>query len=134
MTPRRTLLLAAILPFVAAGAHAAPAFDPSGFKVEEDKNNVTFHFSEGAVSEGQQADSFDGMVGTTLDVKGQKTMFWVTFGGSVTEERMIELAQKQGRLSGTIACKQIHIGTGAVVPQPVKYQFWGAGCTLKSAG
>ncbi|MES2317832.1 MAG: hypothetical protein V4631_10095 [Pseudomonadota bacterium] len=134
MTLFRTFFLAAILPVCASSAHAMPRFDAAAFKADEQKSNVSFNFTEGAVGAGEAEDSFDGMLGTTLDVKGQKTMFWVTFGGSVPEARMFELLNKQGRLSGTIHCKQIHIGTGALVPKPIKYGFWGVGCALKSAG
>ena len=121
------------LVFAAASASAATSRDVPDIQVyaKQEKTNAVLNQDNAAVAAMIDKETFDGMVGVTSDFQHTEVPAYVVFADSVTEDKLMELANFQGRLKGVMQCKRIRLGTSPLFPH-VKLGVLAEQCTIKS--
>ena len=119
--------------FAAASAGAATSRDVPDIQVSatQEKTNAVLNLDKAAVAAMIDKETFDGMVGVTSDFQHAEVPAYVVFADSVTEDKLMELANFQGRLKGVMHCKRIRLGTSPLFPH-VKLGVLAEQCTIKS--
>lgn len=121
-------MLAASSSAYAESSRTVPEFKVNA-KVE--RKNATLNFERGAVAGIVDDEALDGIAGTTGDFPGGQVPAYIVFDQSVSEEKLMGLANYQGRLKGLAQCKRIRLGSSPLFPH-LKSAVLAEQCTLKS--
>lgn len=127
---RRLLLclLIASVPAHAASPRDLPNYE---FHATMDKKNVEIHFDEGMVGSMINDEELSGLEGVTKDFTASNVPAFIVFDESVTEQRLLQLVNFQGRLKGVVQCKRVRVGSTPMSPA-VKVGVVGEHCIIKS--
>lgn len=119
--------------FVTVTANAASSRDVPDIKVstQQAKTDATLNLDKAAVAAMINKEALDGMVGVTSDFQHTEVPAYVVFDDSVSEEKLMKLANFQGRLKGVVQCRRIRLGTSPLFPN-VKLGVLAEQCTIKS--
>lgn len=119
--------------FMAASAHAATSRAVPEFEVHAkiEKKNAVLNFDKGAAAATVTPESMDSIVGVTEDFPGGRVPAYIVFDQSVPEEKLMALANFQGRLTGTVQCKRIRLGDSPLFPH-LKSAVLAEQCVIKS--
>lgn len=114
-------------------ATAAPTRVVPSFEVHAkvDKKNALLNFDKGAAAAMITKESLDGIVGETGDFPVGTVKSFIIFNESVPEQKLMELANFQGRLKGTVLCERVRLGSSPLHPE-LKMAVLAEGCTIKS--
>lgn len=126
----RTLICTLCL---SSSAHAATTRDVPEFEVhaKAEKKNALLNFDKGAVAGTLSKEAFDSVVGVTADFAGGQVPAYIVFDASVSEEKLMGLANFQGRLKGSVQCKRIRLGDSPLFPH-LKSAVLAEQCVIKS--
>jgi len=128
--PSRFILL---LLAVATYAHAGPSrtLPPLEIHATIDKRDALLSFDTGAVAATINPDELDSISATTSDFAGGPLPAVIVLHESVTEARLQELANYQGRLKGTVQCKRVRVSNSPQFPK-LKMTVLAEQCTIKT--
>lgn len=106
---------------------------PASFEVHAklDKKNVLVHFDQAATAALIDPDALSGVIGVTSDFPGGAIPAYVVFNQSVSDDKLGELSNFQGRLKGSAQCKRVRVGASALYPQ-LKVAALAEDCTIVS--
>jgi hypothetical protein len=96
-----------------------------------EKKNALLNFDKGAAAATVTKEQLDSIAGTTSDFPGGPVPAYIVFDESVTEEKLMQLANFQGRLKGSVQCKRIRLGDSPLFPH-LKSAVLAEQCVIKS--
>jgi len=119
--------------FASAAVSAAPTRVVPAFEVHAtvDKKDTSLHFDKGAAASIINEQFLDGVIGVTDDFAGKQVPAYIVFAPSVTEARLMELVNFQGRLKGVVHCARVRMGNSPLFPG-IKVAVLGESCTIES--
>lgn len=121
-------LLIASVPAYAASTRDLPNYE---FHATIEKKNVEFRFDEGMVGGMINDEELSGIEGITSDFTGSNVPAFIVFDESVTEQRLTQLVNFQGRLKGVVHCKRVRVGSTPLSPH-IKVGVVAEHCTIQS--
>ncbi|WP_332879454.1 hypothetical protein [Massilia sp. S19_KUP03_FR1] len=128
---RRHFFICLLIASAPAFAATPRVFPPFEMNASLDKKNMQFHFTEGAVGGIVNDYELSGIIGMATEFTAQPGGATILFDESVTEERLRDLMNYQGRLEGVVQCKRVRVGTSPEFPQ-LGVQLMAEGCIIKS--
>lgn len=127
----RTALLSLLLVGAAANANPPGVVPNAQMNVKQEKKDLQVRFERAAVAGVADEEKFDGLVGWTSDFPGGPLQVFIAFDASVPEDKLIPLANFQGRLRGSVQCKRVRIGNSPQFPD-AKLGVLAEQCAIKS--
>jgi hypothetical protein len=96
-----------------------------------EKKDASLNFDKGAAAATITKEHLDSIAGVTSDFPGGQVPAYIVFDESVTEEKLMQLANFQGRLKGSVQCKRIRLGDSPLFPH-LKAAVLAEQCVIKS--
>lgn len=125
------IALALTLSITAATSFAFEKFPPSAYKLVSEQKNVTLKFTGGVLSLGEE--DYDSFLAGGKDAEGKEVAMFITLDTPFPEAQAdVMMKSKQGRIAGTVVCKNAQLVTGKLVPPGMKHAYLATDCKLKS--
>lgn len=112
----------------AASSRVVPAFE---VHATVDKKDALLNFDRGAAAAVFGQEELNGIIGVTSDFPVGTVPSYIVFNTSVSESKLTELVNFQGRLKGTLVCQRVRLGSTPLFPQ-LKMAVLAEGCAIKS--
>lgn len=131
MKSTASTLLALILATAAVSAFATASTEGLRFNAVAERKNLVVNIDKAMVASYATPEKLDGLMGVTRDFQGQQMEAFILFNDAVPEEKLMAMAEYQGRIKGTVHCKRVRVGTSPDYPH-VKIGALGEDCTIKA--
>lgn len=125
----RRILLASLMATLALPVLATRAVPDFRVNAVEERKNATLNFTQGGGATLGKSKELNGLMATTSDFKNTPTDAFIVFADSVPQEKIEELMDKHGRLSGSVQCKRIRLGSSPEMPG-IKIAVLAQDCTI----
>ncbi|QBE61602.1 hypothetical protein [Pseudoduganella lutea] len=116
--------------FTASAAPQVTDLDKLQFNTVQQKKNVTVNILNAAIGDIGNTGGLNGLQGATTDFQDKRLPLYVLFAPSVDEAQYEHLAEKQGRIEGSLQCALVRIGSSPQFPL-IKMGVLAQDCTVK---